>query len=67
MMRSKQAKITCWSAKDIQIDCDSVGLLGSPTQVIKIFTPTPRKGGQILQGETDEVAEKLAELIKDAL
>ena len=64
MMRAKQTKIILWGAKDIQADPDAIGLAGSPTQVIKIFTPPPRKGGQILHGEPDEVAQRLAELLK---
>ena len=64
MMRAKNAKITCWKAEDIQADPQFIGLAGSPTQVIKIFTPPARKGGQILRGEPGEVAQQLAELLK---
>ncbi len=67
MMRAKQAKITHWTAKDIEADPQYLGLNGSPTQVVKIFTPPPRSGGQMLQGEVPEIAEKLVELIKDEL
>ncbi len=64
MIRAKQAKIIHWTAKDIQADPDCIGLSGSPTQVVKIFTPPPRLGGQILKGDTPEVVDKLAELLK---
>ncbi|MDD4908379.1 MAG: electron transfer flavoprotein subunit beta/FixA family protein [Candidatus Omnitrophota bacterium] len=64
MMRSKQAQIIHWSAKDLGLDPDKIGLTGSPTQVVRIFTPPPRAGGQILQGEPSEIAEKLAETLK---
>jgi electron transfer flavoprotein beta subunit len=64
MMRAKQAKITRWSQKELQLDAGHIGLCGSPTQVIKIFTPPPRKGGQILSGETQEIAEKLVDLLR---
>jgi electron transfer flavoprotein beta subunit len=67
MMRAKQAKITHWTAKDIEAEADNIGLTGSPTQVVKIFTPIPRAGGQMLQGEPSEIAEKLISLIKDEL
>jgi electron transfer flavoprotein beta subunit len=65
MMRAKSAQITVWSQKELNLDPAQIGLCGSPTQVIKIFTPPPRVGGQILSGETQEIAEKLAELLKD--
>ncbi len=64
LMKSKQAKITRLSAADLEVESDRLGLQGSPTQVVKIFTPEPRKGGQILQGNTQEMVEKLAELLK---
>lgn len=64
MLRARQAKIIHWSHKDLNLDSQKIGLAGSPTQVIKIFTPPPRTGGEILQGEPQEVAQKLVELLK---
>ena len=67
MMRAKQAKITVLTQKELNLDSQSIGLCGSPTQVVKIFTPPQRTGGQILTGETAEIASKLVELIKDEI
>jgi len=67
MMRAKAAGITFWGAGDINADPKHIGLNGSPTQVIKIFTPAPRKGGQLFQGETNEVVEQLVEVLKSEL
>jgi len=67
MMRSKQAKITHWTHKDLDLDSQKIGLSGSPTQVIKIFTPPPRTGGVMLQGEAQEIAEKLTEALKNEI
>ncbi len=64
-MRAKKAEIVIWSSKDIQADPQRLGLGGSPTQVIKIFSPPPRKGGQIFQGSTEEVVDKLTSVLKD--
>lgn len=64
-MRAKKAEISVWSAKDINADKDKIGLQGSATQVIKIFFPAHREGGEILQGDTKEVAEKLAEILRE--
>ncbi len=64
MMKAKKAEIKSLGAKDIAVDSEQVGLKGSPTQVVKIFTPVPRKGGQILQGDTADVVNKLTELLK---
>jgi electron transfer flavoprotein beta subunit len=65
MMRAKSAKITVWTHKDLNLDAQNIGLNGSPTQVVKIFTPPPRIGGQMLQGETEEVVSKLVGLLKN--
>lgn len=67
MLRAKQAKIMRWTTNDIAADTACIGLSGSPTRVVKIFTPAPRLGGQMLSGEPQEVADKLSELLKDAL
>ena len=67
MMRSKSAKITQWMAADINAEPKSIGLDGSPTRVVKIFTPPPRKGGEMLKGDTAEISRKLTELLKDVV
>ena len=64
-MRAKKTEITTWRSQDIKALPERIGLTGSPTQVIKIFTPPPRKGGQILEGTPCEVADKLANVLKD--
>lgn len=64
MMRAKQAKITVWSQKELNLDAQKIGLCGSPTQVVKIFTPPQRAGGQMLKGEVSEIVNQLAEILK---
>jgi len=63
-MKAKKADVVKWTAKDINCKPKNIGLEGSPTKVVKIFTPPSRKGGQILQGDANEAAEKLADLLK---
>ncbi|MCK9604418.1 MAG: electron transfer flavoprotein subunit beta/FixA family protein [Candidatus Omnitrophica bacterium] len=65
MMRAKSAKIALWTQKELNLDPQKLGLCGSPTQVVKIFTPTPRAGGQKLSGEIPEIATALVDLLKD--
>ncbi len=64
LMRAKSSKITMFTQKELNLDEQQIGLCGSPTQVVKIFTPAPRIGGQILKGEIPEVVKQLVELIK---
>ncbi|MDO8602360.1 MAG: electron transfer flavoprotein subunit beta/FixA family protein [Candidatus Omnitrophota bacterium] len=66
-MRAKKIEIKKLEAKDLDADPDLLGLKGSPTKVVKIFTPSPRKGGQILEGEAKDVSAKLVELLKTEL
>jgi electron transfer flavoprotein beta subunit len=64
LMRAKSAKITILTQKELELDPQQIGLCGSPTQVVKIFTPAPRVGGQILKGEVSDIVKELVDLIK---
>jgi len=66
-MKAKKAEITKWTAEDLGCDFDKIGLDGSPTRVVKIFTPPARKGGVILKGDTAEIVERLAGELKSEL
>lgn len=66
-MSARKAEIPVWGNKDLAIDENQIGLTGSPTQVVKIFTPPPKAGGQVLSGEPEEVVSKLVEEVKDIL
>ncbi len=65
MMKAKSAKITMWTQKELNLDPQQIGLNGSPTQVVKIFTPPQRTGGEMLSGEPADIAEKLVSLLKN--
>ena len=58
-LKAKRQEITTWTAEDIETDADRLGLDGSPTQVVKIFSPPAREGGEIFRGEVDEMVDKL--------
>jgi electron transfer flavoprotein beta subunit len=63
-MAAKNAKIPVWTAADIEASEEKIGLLGSPTQVVKIMTPPCRSGGEVHSGETDQLVEKLLDTLK---
>ena len=54
MMKAKKAEIKTLSAADIGADIQKTGLNGSPTRVVKIFTPPQKGSGEIISGETTE-------------
>lgn len=60
-MKAKKAKITQLSAEDINAEAASIGLAGSPTQVVKVFPPEARGSRSILTGTLDEQIEQLVE------
>ncbi len=62
-MAAKKAVIITWNSEDIGIPPEQTGLNGSPTQVMKIFTPPKPGGGKVFEGEpADTVSQLLAEL-----
>jgi electron transfer flavoprotein beta subunit len=60
-LRARGATIPVWTAADLGLDPGAVGLKGSPTQVVKVFTPPPRTSGELLSGDPAEVAAALLE------
>jgi electron transfer flavoprotein beta subunit len=63
--KAARAQIPTWTAKDISVDENRIGLKGSPTWVSKIFSPEARGGGEILKGELSEVVPLLVEKLMD--
>jgi electron transfer flavoprotein beta subunit len=61
--RAARTEIPIWGPQDLNGDQDKFGFDGSPTQVVRIFTPPPRAGGQILEGEVPEVVSKLLDAL----
>ena len=64
-INAKKAEIPIWKPDDIEAPAEKLGLQGSPTQVVKVFSPPRREGGEKWTGEPDELADKLAGLLKE--
>lgn len=58
-MRAKKIEIPMLSAADIEADPDQLGLKGSPTQVVKVFSPELRGDRAMLSGTADEQVAQL--------
>ncbi len=65
MMKAKKAEIKILKAEDIQAEAKNLGLNGSPTQVVKIFTPPPKAGGEKFEGEPAEIVAKVVAKIRE--
>jgi len=53
-IRSREMKIPVFSADDLDLDMNYIGLKGSPTRVVKIDTPTVTRGGRVIKALDEE-------------
>ncbi len=66
-LAARKAAITTWKAADLGCEPGLLGLDGSPTKVVRIFSPPPRPGGQVFRGEPDAMVAELVAKLKDAV
>ena len=66
-MKARKAEIPTWTNSDLNVDINQIGLNGSPTQVVKIFTPPQKEGGKKYEGEPEDTVKQLVNDIKDIL
>ena len=62
---ARKAEMTVWNGADLELDPNEIGLNGSPTQVIKIFSPQHEKTGEKFEVEPDEAADILFKKLKE--
>jgi electron transfer flavoprotein beta subunit len=67
MMQAKKKEIQVWGRNELELNESYLGLNGSPTQVVKIFTPPVKEGRLIFEGSVEEVTEKLISLLKEEI
>lgn len=65
VLKAKKAVIPVWKKEDIFCEDDKIGLNGSPTQVVKIFTPPVRTEREMLSGTPEEMAKTLVQKLKN--
>jgi electron transfer flavoprotein beta subunit len=66
-MAAKKAEIRTLGVAALPgVDPDRVGLTGSPTQVVRIFTPPKPAGGKLFTGEAKDTAAQLIAELKAA-
>ena len=63
-MKAKKAAIHQFSASDIGADPQCIGLAGSPTQVVRVFSPEPRGDRKIFSGSVAEQVDQLVACLK---
>ena len=63
-MAAKKAEITVWDHESLGIGDERIGLNGSPTQVMKIFTPPKPGGGKVFEGEAADTVKQLLDELR---
>ena len=58
-MKAKKADVPVWGPEDIGVDCDEIGLKGSPTYVSRVFAPERKKSGKVFRGDPEETVDQL--------
>jgi len=66
-MKAKKAEIATLSAEAIGANPEAVGLKGSTTRVVKVFSPEARGDRTMLSGTVDEQVEQLLEKLEKFL
>jgi electron transfer flavoprotein beta subunit len=65
-MRAKKAQIPVWGVSDLGLDPSSVGLAGSFTQVVRVFSPSRRGDRVLIHGSIEEQVDQLYRYLKEA-
>jgi electron transfer flavoprotein beta subunit len=66
LMQSKKAPIPTWSARDLAVEANKVGLAGSATKVKMVFFPQREGGSELLQGNPESQVDQLLEKLREA-
>ena len=66
LTKAKSAVIPVWTAQELGVDNNMVGLSGSATRVIEIFFPQRVRCGEIFQGELESQVSRLVDKLREA-
>jgi electron transfer flavoprotein beta subunit len=66
LMAAKKAKVPVWNARELGVDAATVGLVGSPTRVSKVFFPQRLTKSEMLQGSPESQVEQIVEKLRQA-
>jgi electron transfer flavoprotein alpha/beta subunit len=64
-MKAKTAEIPVWTFEDIKANENNVGLDGSPTKVVKIFSPPVKTNSEVFTGDAEDCSKQLVGKLKE--
>ncbi|MHC1744251.1 MAG: electron transfer flavoprotein subunit beta [Syntrophobacteraceae bacterium] len=65
-MRAKKVEVPVWGIGQLGLDAEKVGLSGSYTQVVRVFSPPRRTDRILIEGLPEVQAEQLFNYLKEA-
>ena len=65
VLRSREIKVPVWTADELILDRDLIGLDGSPTQVVSVETPEIDVEGEMISGTSEEQVAHLLESLSE--
>ncbi|MBU1710199.1 MAG: electron transfer flavoprotein subunit beta/FixA family protein, partial [Proteobacteria bacterium] len=66
-MKAKKLEITTMNASDIGADPDCLGLKGSTTQVVRVFSPAAKADRSMLTGTVEEQVDQLLDKLEGVI
>ncbi len=65
MIRGKNMQVSVWDAKTLQADPERMSIQGSPTKVVRVFSPSVSRETRILQGSLTEQMEECLQVLSE--
>lgn len=65
ILEAHQREVKVWTARDIEAEEGKIGLAGSPTQVVDMFSPEIGRKGEMLRGAPEEVVKLLIQRLHE--
>lgn len=66
--RARRAEIPTWGIDELDVDCERIGLTGSPTRVVRIFRPTVARQCETIvpadEREVEQAADSLVSFLQ---
>ncbi len=59
ILRARDIEVPVWTAEDLEVDENAIGLDGSPTQVVSCTTPEINVEGEMFEGKAEEQVDSL--------
>jgi electron transfer flavoprotein beta subunit len=63
--QARRKPFTQWAPADVGLEAGEVGVAGAKVEVLEMLPPPERPPGRIIEGEPEEAARKVVQLLRD--